>query len=268
MIESSFLGLVQGLTEFLPVSSSGHLALVQIFFGWREESFIFDIAVHFATMMATIIYFRTMILEILADWFGGLFYRDRRKTEGWILGWAIIAGNCMTVPVALLLKPLVQKWMLSTIAVGAALLVTSMVLWYAVSIREKGKGVSLKRSLFIGFIQGLAVIPGISRSGVTIVAGLRSGFSAERAFSFSFLLSLPAIFGATLLEFRDISGNPESLSSMPTGWLAGTVTAFVSGYFALAVLRKVVTMGKWKGFAIYCALVGAFCVFSGLLKGV
>jgi len=257
MFESSILGIVQGLTEFLPVSSSGHLALFQIFMGWGEGSLSFDIAVHFATMLATVIYFRTRIIEILWGWFAGLFSRKSRSKEGWITGWAIIGGNCVTVPVALVLKPFVEKWIFSTLAVGIALLVTSMVLWYAVSLRTGNRRVSFPKSLFIGFVQGLAVIPGISRSGVTIVAGLSSGISPERAFSFSFLLSLPAILGANLLEVL----NTSSVSTLPEGWLAGAVMAFLSGYLALGFLHKIVTMGRWRGFAVYCACIGFLCIF-------
>ncbi|SMG36134.1 undecaprenyl-diphosphate phosphatase [Dethiosulfovibrio salsuginis] len=258
MIQSIILGLLQGLTEFLPVSSSAHLALAQAFFGFSEPMLTFDIALHFATMIATMIYFREDLVNLGGQWFSGLVRPDSRKTPGWNIGWAMIAGTAITVALALPLKPLVERLSTSVFAGGVALLVTGGILCLASSMAPRTGAVRLFNALPMGLAQGLAVIPGISRSGATIVAGMISGLSPQEAFRLSFLMSLPAVLGATILELKDVSS-----AAMPSGWLVGMVASGVSGYFALKVLHKVVTLGRWRGFALYCVAVGLIAMFIG-----
>ena len=265
MLHSVILGIVQGLTEFLPVSSSGHLALFQMVMGWSGSPLLFDVVLHFATMLATIIYFRRDICELFMGWFSGLFGRGTKTGNEWVYGWAILSGTFVTMIVALLLKPLMDKWLTSGILVGLSLLFTALVLWYASKLSPGEERVTVKKGTLIGLAQGVAVIPGISRSGVTIVSGLKTGFPPAEAFRFSFLLSLPAILGANLLEFLDVWKSGGSLSaSMPAGWGAGVLAAFVSGFFALALLRKIVTLGRWKVFSVYCAVIGMISILTGL----
>ncbi|MCF4150701.1 undecaprenyl-diphosphate phosphatase [Dethiosulfovibrio sp. F2B] len=258
MIHSLLLGLIQGLTEFLPVSSSGHLALAQNFLGWKEPVLAFDIALHCATMLATVVYFRKDVLELGGQWFSGLVNTESRGKPGWIVGWAMIAGTVLTVVLGLPLKPLVERLSTSVFAVGVALVFTGGLLWVA-SLLPRGTGrVTVLGGATIGLAQGLAVIPGISRSGSTIVAGLGLKLSSEEAFRFSFLLSLPAILGASILELADFT-----TSSMPSGWFLGVLVAGLSGYGALSLLRKVVTLGRWRGFSVYCVILGLVSVFLG-----
>nr|WP_321499838.1 undecaprenyl-diphosphate phosphatase [uncultured Dethiosulfovibrio sp.] len=258
MIHSVILGLLQGLTEFLPVSSSAHLALAQAFFGFSEPMLTFDIALHFATMIATMVYFREDLVNLGGQWFSGLVRPDSRKTPGWTIGWAMIAGTAITVVLALPLKPLVERLSTSVFAVGVALLTTGGILCLASSMAPRTGVVRMFNSLPMGLAQGLAVIPGISRSGSTIVAGMISGLSPHEAFRLSFLMSLPAVLGATILELKEVSS-----AAMPSGWLVGMVVSGVSGYFALKVLHKVVTLGRWRGFALYCVAVGLVAMFIG-----
>jgi undecaprenyl-diphosphatase len=194
--ESLILGIVQGLTEFLPVSSSGHLALLQNLWGITENSLTYDLLLHFSTMVATACFFWRDILYLFREWLVGFVSSSGRQSEGWRLGWAVICGTFVTAFIGFPLKPLVERWMVVPSLVGAALLVTAFLLWYASTLpRGQGK-ISLLSGLLIGVAQGLAVIPGISRSGSTIVMGLKRGLSPEEAFRFSFLLSLPAILEA------------------------------------------------------------------------
>lgn len=270
MINSMILGIIQGLTEFLPVSSSGHLAISQMMMGWPGSPLLFDVILHFATMSATFLYFRKDLTRLFLEWFRGIFDRQSRKTEGWVYGWAILCGTLVTVAVALSLKPLVTVWLNSSLLVGSSLLFTSFTLWYASRIPRGDVKLSTGKGCILGFFQGIAVIPGISRSGLTIVSGLRLGLSPDEAFRFSFLLSLPAILGATILEGLELWGDGGAsliLSSLPRGWLAGFVAAFISGYIALIILRKVVTLGRWGIFSLYCALVGILSIYAGLTGG-
>ncbi len=258
MMESVLLGLLQGITEFLPVSSSGHLAIAQRFFGFTEPLLTFDVALHFATMLATLFYFREDVLRLAGEWFAGLLHRERRSGAGWTMGWAMILGTILTVVVGLPLKPLVERFSTSILAVGVALVITGILLWLA-SMKSYGKGaISVKTALPVGIIQGMAVIPGISRSGSTIVAGMMSGLSPNEAFRFSFFLSLPAVLGATILELKDVSS-----AVMPSGWMVGVLISGLSGYFALKLLHRVVTLGRWRFFSIYCFAMGLFAVFFG-----
>ena len=122
------------------------------------------------------------------------------------------------------------------------------------------------RGVLVGLVQGIAVLPGISRSGSTIVAGMRTGFSADSAFRFSFLLSLPAIFGAALLEMKDLLAVPDWQSTLPSGWGAGIAAAFFSGLAALVILRRLVARGKWRPFACYCAVLGTVSILLALWR--
>jgi undecaprenyl-diphosphatase len=270
MINSMILGILQGLTEFLPVSSSGHLALSQMIMGWPGSPLMFDVILHFATMSATFLYFRKDLNRLFLEWFRGIYDVQSRRTEGWVYGWAILCGTIVTVAVALGLKPLVEVWLNSSLLVGLSLLLTSFTLWYASRIPRGDMQVSTVRGCILGFFQGIAVIPGISRSGLTIVTGLRLGLCPEEAFRFSFLLSLTAILGATILEGMELWGDGGAsllMSSLPPGWMAGFAAAFISGYFALIILRKIVTLGKWGIFSIYCALAGILSICAGLSGG-
>jgi len=268
MLRSLFLGVLQGLTEFLPVSSSGHLALSQQFMEMGGDTLTFDILLHAATMLATVIYFRIEILSALKGWSEGFLSPQARKEPEWTLGWAVIAGNIFTVIIALLLKPMVEIWVKSTLAVSSALLVTSAVLFLASHISPGREKLSLPRGIVVGIAQGFAVIPGLSRSGITIVTGMKMGLSPEKAFSFSFLLSIPAIIGANLLEAFAIAGDPFHKVALPTGWFIGMLAAFISGFWALKVLRKFVVQGKWRGFAFYCLAAGSLLMTINFIGGI
>ena len=208
------LGIVQGLCEFLPISSSGHLALLQIFFGFGAESgqaLVFDLLLHCATMLVVFIFFHREIAVIASEWCRGWFSRESRKKDGWAWGWYILIGTVVTGLVGLPLKGMVEKMMDSPMAVGCGLLATAGTLAIVPllveregehkNLHSRGEPLSgLRIALVVGLVQGLAVLPGVSRSGATIAAGLIMGLAVEEAFCFSFLLSVPAVLGASLLE--------------------------------------------------------------------
>ena len=258
------LGAIQGATEFLPISSSGHLALLQMFFDWKPEGLLaFDLVLHCATMLAVLIFFRNDIITLLIQWFKGFFSSENRAAEGWSYGWAVLAGSVVTACIALPLKSAVESAMMSRLAVGAGLLTTAGLLCVVPLFPER-KGSSLfKAALVAGLFQGVAVFPGISRSGATIAAALFMGLSASEAFRLSFLMSVPAILGATLLETRHVLRAPAP--AMPDGWVVAVFAAFLIGYLALSSLRRLVLSGRWAYFGVYCFFLGLAAVASGIV---
>ena len=164
----------------------------------------------------------------------------------------MILGSIPTAVIGLLLKPVVERCAQSMIFVGAALIVTAVMLWTLSFLKPGTKKICVSIGLIVGFAQGLAVFPGISRSGMTLMAGILCGLGAAEAFRFSFLLSLPAICGAALLELRHFDG------VLPAGWPAAMGIAFVFGIAALFLVHRVVLSGRWKAFSAYCAAVGLF----------
>lgn len=261
------LGLLQGLTEFLPVSSSGHLAIFQNLAGFDSPSLGFDLVLHGGTLLATLLYFRKSLWGVLMEWVRGWKLPRGERGPGWKTGWAILLGTAVTAAIGLPLKPAVESAMGSLAVVGILLLVNAGILFAAgrLASRAKGKEVSLPVGFGVGLAQGLAVFPGISRSGSTICSGLFLGLSPRESFDFSFLMSLPAVAGALLLEILELGGTGDFLESLPAGWWQGAMVAFLSGLFALAVLRRFVSRGRWDVFTVYSAAIGLCAVGAGLL---
>lgn len=263
---AALLGLLQGLTEFLPVSSSGHLALARTLFSVENASLTYDVLLHFATMLATLVYFGADIARLLREWCAGFFSSEERG-EGWYTGWAVLAGTLSTAIIALPLKPVVVRMGSIPGAVGAGLMLTSLLLWSA-SFRSPSeeRSISPLLGMLIGVVQGVAVLPGVSRSGSTIFAGLRAGLPPERAFRFSFLMSIPAVLGATLLEARGLLAMSDWSSSLPAGWQVGMIISFAAGLCSLILLRRVSAAGRWRPFAVYCALAGALSITLSFVR--
>ena len=254
------LGLVQGLTEFLPVSSSGHLALAQIFLGITTPPLSYDLVLHVATMLATVIFFLYDIISLLGGWIGGFIPSSNRHGEGWPTGWAVIVGTIITGAIGYYAKDFVETATQNSLMVGLGLMFTGFILLVCSFLRQGYGKVRVTDGLFVGLAQGIAVLPGVSRSGMTMMAGLAVGISREEAFRFSFLLSIPAILGATILQAFDMGGWHGFVTSLPSGWFLGAVCAFVSGFLALAALKRIVIASKWWMFGVYCLIVGGAAV--------
>lgn len=262
MLHSLILGAVQGLCEFLPVSSSGHLALFQIFMGFGENMLAFDILLHFATLLATLIYFRRDIIRIIAEWFGGWF--TSKKRSGWSYGWAIIIASMITAVIGLGLKSTAEKFSESLILVGAGEIFTGLVLILIPFIAYSRPNSSLlKTAIAVGIAQGIAVLPGVSRSGMSIAMGLFMGLGITEAFRFSFLISIPAILGATLLEVVKCLKNGGAVF-LPEGYLLGAIAAFVLGFASLILMRQLVNAKNWAYFGVYCLAVGVTAMVLAL----
>ncbi|MFC1727021.1 undecaprenyl-diphosphate phosphatase [Patescibacteria group bacterium] len=270
-LQSIVLAIVQGLTEFLPISSSGHLVIFQNYFDLKPPIF-FDVMVHVGTLGAVLVYFRKKIAKIAT----GLI---RRKKQSWRLAGVIVLGTLPAVIVGLILQPRLGKIFDSITLVGVSLMVTALFLlstkFHKIKNisevkhglchpprRWKNEGdvinLTWQRSLFIGFFQALAILPGVSRSGSTIAAGLFKKLNQEEAFYFSFLLAIPAIIGALVLQLVDISSHWQLFveKGILTQSIVGMAISSLVGYWALVGLKKVLTKGKLWVFGIYCLGLG------------
>jgi len=238
LIQALILGLLQGLTEFLPVSSSGHLVIAQHFFGFLTPPVFFDILLHLATALAIIIVLWRPLLSL------------DKKTFGFILLASLPAGI-----IGILLNSSITALFSSVKLVAVALLIIGLLLFLTRYFFSQAKNTRLtwKNTLFIGLFQAIAIIPGISRSGSTISAGIFAKLRPELIFNFSFLLALPAIFGAAFLQLKD-SNFSSSLLGLPLA--IGFFAAFISGLFALKILKKFVSRGQFSFFAYYCLVLG------------
>ena len=264
-LNTLILGIVQGVCEFLPVSSSGHLAILQNFFNLNTENLVtFDLFLHCATVLVILIFFAKDIFMIISDWFKGWFKFKSKKEAGWTYGWMIIIATVITGLIGLPLRKIVEEMMSSTLLVGSGLIFTGIILAFVPLISRENKNFSpYLIAVVIGIAQGVAVLPGVSRSGLTMAAGLLMGMEIIEAFSFSFVISVPAVLGASLLEAIKIFKSDEIIY-LPSGWVIGLIVAFVFGLLALNLMRKLVISGKWPYFGLYCLIVGAVTVLMSL----
>ncbi len=265
MESAALLGAVQGLTEFLPVSSSGHLALAEHWLVTRRgiampQDILFECLVHVGTLLAVVFHYRRDLVALGRCWLSTAWRRSTRSADPlWHLTLALIVGTVVTAVIGLALEDVVKPIFAMPRVVGAMLLVTAALLTatrWAPPPREGSGGITLAQAVVIGVLQGIAVTPGISRSGATIAVALLLGVGRAEAARFSFLLSIPAILGATLLEMRDLEGT----TLTPGAMAAGLVTAALVGYAALVVLVGFVSRGRLAWFAPYCVIVGVAAI--------
>ncbi|HHW06534.1 MAG TPA: undecaprenyl-diphosphatase [Clostridia bacterium] len=252
--EGIVLGIIQGLTEFFPVSSSGHLVIFTEILGVQEAGLVFDVLVHFGTLLAVMMVYRADIVSILK--------RPFQK-----LTWLLLAGAVPTGVIGLVFHDVFTEMFESVLVTGCMLLVTGTILWlvdrYASAAKPLEK-MSYGQAVFVGLAQGLAILPGLSRSGTTIAAALVTGLDRQSAPRYSFLLSIPVILGATVLELKDIVvGDINSALLVP--YLAGMVAAMAAGYCAITLFIRFVRLGKLHYFSYYCWLVGLLVVLWQLV---
>jgi undecaprenyl-diphosphatase len=283
------LGLIQGLTEFLPVSSSGHLVIVQSLLGFKEPPILFDVMLHVGTLCAVLTFFRRDILMIIQ----GIFKPSSiskveaksevdqskwertpasvvdehpvQKNEGRWFAILIIIGTIPAAVVGAVFKNFLEGLFASAITVGFTMWITAFVLFMADRVRRREKEVTdmtIFDSVVIGIMQAIAITPGISRSGFTISSGIFRKLTAETAARFSFLLSVPAILGALILEVRKI----ENLSQEAIGaYLVGTIVAAVVGYLSITLLIRMIRVHQLKIFSIYLWVVGLVVIWWHIL---
>ena len=266
--QTIFLGIIQGLTEFLPISSSGHLVIFQHLIGLKNTELLLDISLHIGTLLAVLIFFWTDIKMMAYESVGfirtvfrkrNLISEIQRFPHAALTLWILI-GTIPTALIGIIFSSFFQKMFGSTFFVGFMLIVTGSILGASRLIPnyfEKKKQVGLILSLAVGIAQGAAIIPGISRSGATIVCGLFCGLNRDLAGRFSFLLSIPAILGATVLKF-DMTKITE-IGFIP--FLAGILVSFLVGLIALKITMNMLRKGNLFYFAPYCFLAGILAIF-------
>ena len=255
-LESIILGIVQGLTEFLPISSTGHLVLFGKLFGLREAGLLFDTLLHLGTFLAVVIVYWSEVKYIITHPFS-------RLTK------LLVVGTIPTGIIGLTFKDFFEEISRTGQTIGFEFVATGFIIYAVESLRRGNRSfdqINYVDALIIGTLQGAAILPAISRSGLTIAGALMRKIDRAEAARFSFLLSLPAILGATVLQTKDLLENPiESTHLVPM--LVGTVFAAIFGYIAIRWMIRIISTGSMKGFAVYVWILGAIILglqFFGL----
>jgi undecaprenyl-diphosphatase len=254
LIQAIILGIVQGLTEFLPISSSGHLVLMQKIFGITEPTLIFDTSVHLGTLLAVFVVFKDDIISILK--------RPFQK-----ITWLLLAGTIPTAIIGIAFKDSFEQMFHTGSTLGFEFLITGAVLLWSSMLKSGYKRVretSYFDAIFIGIMQGIAIMPAISRSGLTISGALFRKLDRNFAARFSFLLSIPAIIGATVFQIKDIvevgSGNGPGIGIGVL--IAGSIAAALAGYVSIKYMLQVLKSGKLKYFAYYVLAIGILVILD------
>lgn len=253
ILEALLLGILQGLTEFLPVSSSGHLVLARGILGVEMPGVLFEVAVHMGTLLAILLHFRRDILDMLSS---VLRFRRDEHTRLFLL---LLLATVPAAAAGILGEGLLVGLYARPLVAGVLLVVTGFILLSTRLARRAGNAVGPASAIGIGIAQAFAILPGISRSGATITAGMHFGVDPKRAARFSFLLAIPALIGASALMGMDLAAHPvDRTVTLPCA--VGAAAAFLSGYFALRWLLGIVSRGRLDRLAWYCLAVGCSAV--------
>ena len=267
IIQAILLGLLQGATEFIPVSSSGHLVLVPWLLGWDAPGLVFDTVVHWGTLLAVLAYFWRDWWSLITAWLRGFVRRDWSDTNARLM-WLLIVGSVPAAIIGFLLEDFFESLFGKPAWVSVFLLVTAGLLALSERLGRRTRetaDLGWLDALFIGLGQAAAIAPGISRSGSTMAAGLLRGLDRAAAARFSFLLATPIIFGAGLFKLLDLFSAPDPLAQVPA-LAVGFLAAAISGYVCIWGLLRYLQRGKLYPFAIYCACAGVFCLVVALLR--
>jgi undecaprenyl-diphosphatase len=268
-VKAVVLGVLQGLTEFLPISSSAHLRIFPEWLGWGDPGAAFTAVIQIGTELAVLIYFRKDIWRIASAWVRAIYDPAWRGHVDARMGWYVIVGSLPIVVLGILLKDVIEKDFRSLWIIGTTLIVMGIVLGIADRVGRTDRTITrmtLQHSVFLGAAQALALIPGVSRSGATISMGRLLGYDREAATRFAFLLAIPAVVGAGLFELKEIPGGDNAYGPVPT--LVATVVSFLVGYAAIAWLLRYVTTRSYLPFVIYRVALGSLTlllVWQGVL---
>lgn len=254
------LAIIQGLTEFLPISSSAHLILPAEILAWPDQGLAFDVAVHLGTLLAIALYFRRQLVELSQGFFGQMAGKGRSENSD--LAWCIILATIPAVLVGLMLNPYMHH-LRHSLVIAATTIIYGLLLGFADFLAKKQPQpltkVALPQALFIGLMQCLALVPGTSRSGITMTAALLLGFNREVAARFSFLLSIPLILAASVLKLGELVQ-----SQLPVDWLmllSGVALSFISAYLCIHIFLRWIERIGFMPFVIYRLLLGALLLF-------
>lgn len=254
VLEIVFLAIVQGITEFLPISSSAHLILPSQLLGWQDQGLAFDVAVHLGTLLAIVIYFRSEVIAITRDWFAAVL--QGKSSANAILGWSIIIATIPAVIVGFFINSYMDD-LRSILVIACTTLVFGLLLGYADRRGHSNtlETVGYKQAVIIGLMQCLALIPGTSRSGITMTAALMLGLSREASARFSFLISIPLILAASILKSKDLVEATSAVDWSAMG--LGVLLSFVSAYACIHWFLKIINSMGFAPFVIYRVILSA-----------
>ena len=258
--EIVILAIIQGITEFLPISSSAHLILPEALLGWDSQGLAFDVAVHVGSLLAVIIYFREDIIAMMIDWFK--FGFGNNQTSNSKLAWFVVLATLPAIIIGFTFKSFIEVYARSGAVIAFTTIVFGLLLWYAdvkaTSVRVVQQ-MTWRHSLLIGLSQAIALIPGTSRSGITMTTGLLLGYDRESSARFSFLLSIPVILGAGLLATLDLVAEPNAVDWSALAY--GALFSFVSAYICISLFLTWINRIGMFPFVIYRLLLGAVLIF-------
>lgn len=257
--EIVILAIIQGITEFLPISSSAHLILPETLLGWDSQGLAFDVAVHVGSLLAVIIYFRQDIINMTIDWCR--FGFTRQQTTNSKLAWYVVLATIPAIIIGFTFKSFIEVYARSGAVIAFTTIVFGLLLWYADAKAKCNKVVdnmTWKHSMIIGLSQAIALIPGTSRSGITMTTGLLLGYDRESSARFSFLLSIPVILGAGLLATLDLIAEPNAVDWSALAY--GALFSFVSAYICIALFLTWINRIGMFPFVIYRLLLGAVLI--------
>lgn len=259
IFEIIILAIIQGITEFLPISSSAHLLLPEVFLGWEAQGLAFDVAVHMGSLLAVMIYFRQDIINMTVDWLTKGF--TRQQTANSKLAWWVIIATLPAIAFGAVFKNVIEVYLRTGEVIALTTILFGLLLWYAdkkAKLQHEVSHVGLKHALYIGFSQVLALIPGTSRSGITMTTGLLLGYTREAAARFSFLLSIPVILGAGLLSTLDLLEEPNLVDWPALGY--GVLFSFISAYACISLFLTWINRIGMTPFVIYRLLLGVILI--------
>jgi undecaprenyl-diphosphatase len=266
IVKAMILGAVQGLTEFLPISSSGHLVIGSQLLDFHEQGIAFEVFVHLGTLLAVVIFFRREILAMIQAPFkmfkGGV---DEETRNYFLWDIYIIAATLPAVVVGLFFKENIEQFFTNLLLVYCMLAFTGVMMILSRYMTDRGCQLNSWRAFLIGCAQALAILPGLSRSGTTIFAGMAMGVNRVTVAKFSFIMSIPAILGAVVLQSSELLHSPPALKSMVTIG-TGTLFSAVSGYFAIIFLMDLVKKNRLQWFGYYCLIISFIGFAAHLLK--
>ncbi len=255
LVKAIILGCVQGATEFLPISSSGHLVIASEFLDFQAQGVVFDVMLHLGTLFSVCLFFKQDIYLMIRALFAFL-RRDMDQGLRQYFYWDlyVIVATIPAVIVGLFFKDYIEQAFHSVLLVYCMLIVTGLLMIFTGRINDVGGTLGFRNAFVIGCAQAFAILPGISRSGSTIFAGMLLGIEREKVARFSFIMSIPAILGATVLQIGSVLAEPSMMDSVSC-IVAGTIAAAVTGYFAILLLLDVLKRNRLPLFGYYCLLV-------------
>jgi len=257
LLKATVLGVIQGLTEFLPISSSAHLRIFPELFGWGDPGAAFTAVIQIGTELAVLIFFRKDIWRIASMWLRSLFRPELRGHLDARMGWFIIIGSLPIVLLGVIFKDVIENDLRNLWLIGTMLIVLGIVLGIADRVSKDRlviKDISLRDAVLMGLAQALALVPGVSRSGATITMGRFLGYEREAATRYAFLLAIPAVVGAGLFELQEIPNGDNSYGWGPT--IVATIVSFLVGYAAIAWLLRYISTRSYTPFVLYRVVLG------------